>query len=117
MIADETNGQFIYTETSQTFHDIYAKISKDIQAFYDLKYQSTNLRTIVSRRLIIDFLPEDKDSIAADFQLPEDVKDYLDNRQKRLNYLIGGSVITVLAIPMGILIYRRKRGRTKQHLR
>jgi hypothetical protein len=90
MIADETNGQFIYTETSQTFHDIYSRISKDIQAFYDLKYQSTNLKSIVSRRrVIIDFLPEDKDSIATDFQLPEDVKNYLDSRQKRLNYLIG----------------------------
>jgi Ca-activated chloride channel family protein len=115
MIADETNGQFIYTETSQTFHDIYSKISKDIQAFYDLNYQSTNLKSIVSRRrVIIDFLPEDKDSIATDFQLPEDVKDYLDSRQKRLNYLIGGSVITVLTIPMGILIYRRRRKRDKQ---
>ncbi len=118
MIADETNGQFIYTETSQTFHDIYSKISKDIQAFYDLKYQSANLKSIVSRRkIIIDFLPADKDSIVADFQLPENVKDYLNNRQKRLSYLMGASIITVIAIPMGVLIYRRKRGRTKQSLR
>lgn len=112
MIADITSGQFIYTETSKSFSEIYSRISNEIQSFYDLKYESENLLAIESKRnLKIKFLSNDQeaDTLGYDFVLPDEVKVYLTNRGKRVDYFIGASVISALALTTGTIIYRRRR--------
>jgi Ca-activated chloride channel family protein len=112
MIADMTNGQFIYTQTSESFRQIYSRISKDIQSFYDLKYESHNLSAIESkRRLTITFLPNDikSDTLNYDFVLPDEVKAYLKNRVKRLDYIIGISIVSAITLTIGTIVYRRRR--------
>ncbi|MCZ8216287.1 MAG: VWA domain-containing protein, partial [Cyclobacteriaceae bacterium] len=112
MIADMTNGQFIYTQTSESFRQIYSRISKDIQSFYDLKYESHNLSAIESKRnLTITFLPNDikSDTLNYDFVIPDEVKVYLKNRAKRLDYIIGISIVSAITLTIGTIAYRRKR--------
>lgn len=112
MIADITNGQFIYTQTSKSFKEIYSRISKEIQSFYDLKYESRNLSAIEKyRNLTISFLPNDtnSDTLNYDFVLPDEVMVYLKNRAKRIDYIIGASIVSAVALTIGTIVYRRKR--------
>jgi len=112
MIADGTNGQFIYTETSKSFSDIYTRISKEIQSFYDLRYESRNLSAIESKRnLTITFLPNDtkSDTLNYRFELPDEVIAYLKNKSKRTNYIIGTSVVSAVALTTGTILFRRRR--------
>ncbi len=112
MISDRTNGQFIYTETSKSFSEIYTRISKEIQSFYDLRYESRNLSTIASKRnLTITFLPNDNksDTLKYDFELPDEVVVYLKNRATRINYLIGISVVSAVSLTTRTIVYRRRR--------
>lgn len=111
IISDTTKGQFIYTETSKSFSEIYSRISKEIQSFYDLKYESQNLSADDFKRdLVIRFLPSDTlDSLKYDFALPPEVSDYLKKRKRRIEYTIGTSIITATVLTSGILIYRRRR--------
>lgn len=112
MIADETKGQFIYTETSKSFSEIYSQISKEIQSFYDLKYESINLSAIESKRnLKITFLPADtrSDTLMYDFELPEEVIFYLKSRAKQMDYIIGTSVVSAIALTVGTVFYKRRR--------
>jgi Ca-activated chloride channel family protein len=112
MIADITNGRFIYTQTSESFREIYSRISKEIQSFYDLKYESRNLSAMESKRnLTITFRPNDNksDTLNYDFMLPDEVKVYLKNRAKRLNYIIGTSIVSAVTLAIGTIVYRRRR--------
>jgi Ca-activated chloride channel homolog len=112
MIADRTNGQFIYTETSKSFSEIYTRISEEIQSFYDLRYESRNLSAIESKRnIIIAFLPNDakSDTLNYCFELPDEVIVYLKDKTKRTNYIIGTSVVTAVALASGTILFRRIR--------
>jgi Ca-activated chloride channel family protein len=111
VIADTTNGQFIYTKSSRSFKEIYSKISKQIQAFYDLKYESKNMASINRRRdLIIQFSDNDKDSLTYSVELPEEVLKHLKEKESRREYLLQGSIVTALALTtLSILIYKRRR--------
>jgi Ca-activated chloride channel family protein len=112
MIADRTNGQFIYTETSKSFSEIYTRISKEIQSFYDLRYESRNLSAIESKRnLTITFLPNDtkSDTLNYHFELPDEVIAYLKHKIKRTNYVIGTSVVSAVALTTGTVLFRRRR--------
>jgi hypothetical protein len=112
MIADRTNGQFIYTETSKSFSEIYTRISKEIQSFYDLRYESRNLSAIESKRnLTITFLPNDtkSDTLNYHFELPDEVIAYLKHKIKRTNYIIGTSVVSAVALTTGTVLFRRRR--------
>lgn len=112
MIADMTHGQFIYTRTSESFQEIYSRISNEIQSFYDLKYESRNLSAIESRRkFTITFSPDGtkSDTFTSSFLLPDEVKDYLRNKARREEYLIGTSIVTAVAVTIGTIVYRRRR--------
>jgi Ca-activated chloride channel homolog len=112
MIARGTNGQFIYTETSKSFSEIYSRISKDIQSFYDLKYESQNFSAIDrKRKLTIEFLPgnNESDTLNYDFVIPDEVRAYLHDRKKRIDYTIGGSIVSAIALTIGTVVYRRRR--------
>ncbi len=52
MIANATKGQFYFTPSSKSLDTIYAKISKKVQAFYNLIYSSTNFSTADTARQI-----------------------------------------------------------------
>lgn len=109
MIADKTNGRFIYTETSNSFSEIYSRISKEIQSFYDLKYESGNLSAIESRRnLAIAFLPTESDTLKYDFDLPDEVIVYLKSRSKQMDYIIGTSIVSAITLTAGTIFYKRR---------
>lgn len=112
IISDRTNGQFIYTETSKSFSEIYTRLSKEIQSFYDLKYESKKLSSIARKRnLTITFLPNDdkSDTLNYNFELPKEVVTYLENRATRINYIIGISVVSAVSLTTGTILYRRRR--------
>lgn len=73
-IADGTNGRFVYTQTAKSFGEIYSKISKDIQSFYDLTYESPNLSsTKIKRDVKINFISNSgkTDSLRYELNLPQ----------------------------------------------
>jgi len=114
IISERTNGQFIYTETSKSFSEIYTRLSKEIQSFYDLKYESKKLSSIARKRnLTITFLPNDdkSDTLNYNFELPKEVVTYLENRATRINYIIGISVVSAVSLTTGTILYRRRRSR------
>lgn len=118
LIADLTNGQFIYTQTAKSFQEIYSRISKEIQSFYDLKYESENLSEIVSRRnLTITFLPNniESDTLNYNFELPDEVKIYLRNRARRMDYVIGTSIVSAIVLTIGTVVYKRRRRKRASH--
>jgi hypothetical protein len=63
------------------------------------------------RNLTITFRPNDNksDTLNYDFMLPDEVKVYLKNRAKRLNYIIGTSIVSAVTLAIGTIVYRRRR--------
>jgi Ca-activated chloride channel homolog len=118
MIADRTSGQFTYTATSSSFSNIYARLGKEIQSFYELKYLSSNLSSIDSKRKVVIAFDDGskKDTISYNLFLPKEVMLYLANRSKRKTYLLGASVVLAIVVSMGTIVYtrRRRKGRVKK---
>ena len=51
-LADKTKGQFYFTDDAGSLNNIYELISKQVQAFYHLEYESPNFSSIDSTRTI-----------------------------------------------------------------
>lgn len=112
LIATATNGQFYYTETSGSLETVYAKISKQVQAFYNLVYASTNFSSADSTRLIslsfdVDSIYLDTHSFSKNF--PSEVVAYVAAKKREREYMLYGSIAVVALIGAGTLLYYRKR--------
>jgi Ca-activated chloride channel family protein len=130
LIAHETHGHFYYTETSNSLDAIYAKISKQLQAYYNLNYTSSNFSSVdTSREIELSF---DIPSIFLNtdpyqLELPEEVierlkkQEELDRQQQeKLNaenveaetqqtYLLYGGIVILSLLVTGSILYKYKR--------
>lgn len=117
-IADGSNGRFVYTQTAKSFGEIYSKISKDIQSFYDLTYESPNLSsTKIKRDVKINFISNSgkTDSLRYELNLPTEIILYLQAKEKKRDYIMSGMIISAIAIStLSIVIVKRKRKKKKK---
>ena len=113
-IAGETNGKFYYTKSSSTFDSIYQSIRKQIQAFYDLVYESPDFsKKDTTRNIELSFAIDSiyLTSTPSSINLPAEVINYLEKKEKQKEYLVIGiiALITLVAAGMLLLNYRKKR--------
>ncbi len=112
-ISESTKGQFYYTQSSNSLNTVYAEISKQVQAFYNLVYNSTNFSSADSTRQIE--LSFDIDSIYLvtspySSNLPIDVVEFLARKENEKKYLLYGGVALAILISAGtLLFYYQKR--------
>jgi len=107
-IAEQTKGQFYYTKSSSSLSDVYAAISKQVQAFYEMVYSSKNISITDSLRQVelsfdIDSLYtiEDKD----EYKLPQEVVAVLAAKEKQKAYLLYGGIGTATIVAIGLLLF------------
>ena len=107
-IAEQTKGQFYYTKSSSSLSDVYAAISKQVQAFYEMVYSSKNISITDSLRQVelsfeIDSLYtiEDKD----EYKLPQEVIAVLAAKEKQKEYLLYGGIGTATIVAIGLLLF------------
>ena len=119
MIASATKGQFYFTQSSKSLDTIYAKISKKVQAFYNLVYSSTNFSTADSTRQIE--LSFDTDSLflitnKSSANFPTEVMALLErkeqDKEKQREYMMYAGIAIVLLIAIGsLLLYVKRRNK------
>lgn len=113
-IADLTNGQFYFTKSSASLNNMYELISKQVQAFYNLVYRSSNFAAADSLRTIE--LSFDIDSIylltkPAILRLPHEVVEFMEKKEKEKEYMLAGGIAAAVLAGAGTLLifFRRKR--------
>jgi Ca-activated chloride channel family protein len=113
-ISKLTKGSFFFTESSNSLDEVYSRIRKQVQAFYELVYESPNISSADSTRKIQ--LSFDADSLylvtnAAESKFPVEVLTLLEKKQKQREYILyAGGIGTVALISAGsLLIYFRRR--------
>ena len=117
LIAKSTKGHFYFTRSSSSLNTVYAEISKQVQAFYNLVYSTTNFSsTDSSRQIELSF---DIDSLylvtnAASSKFPTEVIDFLAKKEKEKRYLLYGGIALAVLVSTGtilfyFLIIRRKK--------
>lgn len=107
-IAKKTRGQYFHTTSSSSLTDIYALISKRVQAYYDLVYTSANISSADSTRIIE--LSFDVDSLYLTtqpdtLQLPAEVIAHMQQKAKQKQYLLYGGGATAILIGVGVLLF------------
>ena len=112
-IAESTNGKFYYTESS-SLNTVYAEISKQVQAFYNLVYSSPNFSSADSTRQIE--LSFDIDSVfllkkPATLNLPTEVIAFIKEKEQKKKYMLNGGIASAIIIAAGVILfyYRRKK--------
>lgn len=115
LISDSTDGFFIYTKKASALDSVYNLLSKKIQAYYLLRYESPNwLSEDTERGFLLNFKIDDiyVTGNELDYDLPTEVTDYLKER-KRVKiiqyYGIGGALILASIIGLGVIYIRRKK--------
>jgi len=113
LIAKSTKGQSYFTQSSSSLNTVYAAISKQVQAFYNLVYSSPNFSSADSTRQIE--LSFDIDSVflvtnPATLNLPSEVLAFIEKKEKQKEYLLYGGIATAILIAAGAILfyYRRK---------
>ena len=110
-IADETNGEFYFTQSASTLESIYQSIRKKIQAFYDLVYESPNFSANdTAREIELSFDVADiyLTTSPSSVKLPEEVTAYLQKKEKEKQYLIYGGIVFIVLLVAGVLLYKGK---------
>ena len=110
-IADETSGEFYFTQSASTLDDIYQSIRKKIQAFYDLVYESPNFSASDTAReieLSFDVANIYLTTNPSSVKLPEVVTAYLQKKEKEKQYLVYGGIAFIILIAAGVLLYKGK---------
>ncbi|MBC7554538.1 MAG: VWA domain-containing protein, partial [Taibaiella sp.] len=114
-IANNTRGQYFYTRSSSSLSDIYALISKRLQAYYDLVYTSGNISMADPTRVVELSFDVDSLYISAKpdtMQLPAEVIAHMQQKEKQKEYMLyGGGAVAALA-GLGVLLFffvRRKK--------
>ena len=123
LIAKSTKGKFYFTQSSTSLNTVYAAISKQVQAFYNLVYSSTNLSSADSTRQIE--LSFNIDSIylvtnAASANFPSELIEYVAKKEKEKQYLLYGGIALLVLITSGTLLFyyqRRRRNKTQPKIK
>jgi len=115
IIADSTSGEAFFISSATALPEIYAKIGRKVQSFYNLVYRSPNMEAADSNRsVIINFsMPgvQITKNAAHDMALPHDIQEYLRAKeQERTYYLFGGIGLAAVAGATSLLfLYKRKK--------
>jgi Ca-activated chloride channel homolog len=123
LIAKSTKGKFYFTQSSNSLNTVYAEISKQVQAFYNLVYNSTNFSSADSTRQIE--LSFDIDSIylvtnAASSNFPTEVVEFVAKKEREKQYLLYGGIALAVLIVAGTLLFyfqRRKRNKNQPNIK
>jgi Ca-activated chloride channel family protein len=123
LIAKSTKGKFYFTQSSNSLNTVYAEISKQVQAFYNLVYSSTNFSSADSTRQIE--LSFDIDSIylvtnAASSNFPTEVVEFVAKKEREKQYLLYGGIALAVLIVAGTLLFyfqRRKRNKNQPNIK
>lgn len=114
LICKETNGKFFYTKSSKSLEEVYATISGQIQAFYDLVYETENFSSDDSHRDIE--LSFDVDSVylithSKQAFFPPEIVEVIESKERQKSILIYGGIGIVTLIAAGTILYtfRRKK--------
>lgn len=112
IIANSTKGKFYFTQSSNSLNTVYAEISKQVQAFYNLVYSSTNFSSADSSRQIE--LTFDIDSIylvtnASISNFPIEVVEFVAKKEREKQYLLYGGIALVVLIATGSLLFKVQR--------
>lgn len=127
-IATSSGGAYYHTKASKNLASIYAKISRSVQAYYEIIYVSKNLESSNDLRnvnITFDVDSIDLESKMAAYVLPKDVKSLLRQREieeeKRIKtwQIVGGGTAGLLLLGVGALFfyYQRKRKSKPQILK
>lgn len=108
LIAKSTKGQFYFTQSSSSLDTVYAAISKQVRAFYNIVYESPNLSSADSTRQIE--LTFNIDTVflvtnLATLNLPPEVIEFIKQKERQKQYLIGGSIAIAILIGIGTLLF------------
>jgi Ca-activated chloride channel family protein len=119
LIAESTKGKFYFTQSSKSLNTVYAEISKQVQAFYNLVYGSTNFSSADSTRQIE--LSFDIDSIylvtnAASSNFPTEVVEFVAKKEKDKRYLLYGGIALAVLIATGTLLFYYQRRKQSKNL-
>ncbi len=111
LICNETHGEFFYAKSSSTLDDIYAKISKKIQSYYDLVYTSENLSsTDTSSDIQIQLKFNNKLlETGQNLHLPDEVISYLKEQEKNAQYMLFGGIGGAVLLLGGVLYFWKKK--------
>ena len=107
-IAKSTKGQFYFTRSSTSLDTIYALISKQVQSYYNLVYTSPNLSSEDSTRKIELSFDVDSTYLVTNpetINLPAEVLAYMDNKEKKKEYLLDGGIALAILIAAGTLFF------------
>ena len=111
-ICVATKGHFYFTTSSSSLSNIYADISKKVQAFYNLVYHSVNFSSAdTSRQIEVSF---DSDSLflvtnKSQENFPKEVVAIIEKKEKQKDYLLYGGIATVILISAGTLQFKFRR--------
>lgn len=136
-IAQSCKGEYFYARSSRSLVNIYDKISRKIQAVYEMNYVSPNLSSTDTARDIeisfsIDSLYLDESSMK--IELPDEVLSRLREREEELqkqqeieeaklkamedeqksNFFIYGVSALVTVAAAGTIVYAIRKGRRKE---
>lgn len=131
-LADETGGQFYYTPKASQLSEIYQRISRRLQAVYELHYSSPNLATNdTTREIQLQFAIDNLylDSSKFPMTLPQEVVKRL--REKAAAATVTANVntsdsnttvpiiisVSVAVAGAGTLLIRRRKKNTTNTLR
>jgi Ca-activated chloride channel family protein len=112
MIAQSTKGLFYHTQTANALDSIYAQISEQVHAYYNLVYRSENLSSMDSTRDIelsfnvqgIHLITEPESAL-----FPTELIAFLENKEKTLTYLLYGGLSILAVALIGTIVYRVRR--------
>lgn len=109
LIAARAKGKCFFTESSSSLNTIYAEISKQIRAFYDLTYRSKNFSSADTTRTVE--LRFDIDSLylvtePSKASIPEEVIEAVAKKQQSSDFYLYGGIAVVALVVTGFLVYR-----------
>jgi Ca-activated chloride channel family protein len=119
LIAKSTKGQFYFTKSSSSLNGIYALISKQVQAFYNLVYTSPNFSSMDSTRQIeLSFDVDDMFLVtnAESINLPSEVISFIEKKEKEKEYIYYGGIASALLIGAGVILFYVRRNKKDESL-
>ncbi len=117
LIAKSTKGQFYFTQSSSSLNTVYAAISKQVQAFYNLVYSSPNFSSADSiRQIELSFYIDSIFLVTnpATLNLPTEVIAVIEQKEKEKEYLLYGGIATAILIAAGTLLFYYRREKKNQ---
>lgn len=112
MITNATKGQFYNIQSGNLLDSIYAAISIQVQAFYNLVYISPNFSSADSTRQIELSFDIDKIYLVTNpsiLHFPKEVLEFIASKEKEKQYLLYGGLALAVLISAGTILYRIQR--------